>query len=1088
MILVFVVDTGSAMGEKMGDGPGGGNFTLLDLAKNAVDCVAKGWKWGKNDQFLLLTTEPGAGAVRVKWGEGPAHFEMQLKTLRPACENSDRSSQSTPTNLGSAIRSAFFLMNKHRFSTGVDNWGRGRSPVQLEAGACIVLTACAPNDKIVRVSDLDVDLQGRAGEPLAVPPPVGEELCQHIYRWDQRLYSLVFGKTDARLASPQGKALTEVSERTGGITRYCQGMSGVVQCVGVLLQRMQPQGPIIQLQPMPDKEEESAMDTSEIEPDRAVLVPRGGGGIWPIPEATNDIKSEDLPPPRSAHPELLFSRAEVSDPVTALSDVAERLNITGDSYDVEWCQGSGTPTLVPPLIVPRNAKWPVLLQAPQSTGAELPFGYLKASPLNTTKTMLVLLPYNYPRLIQLLLQIEHHLGPNPSPNPNTPGSTATPVVMTTLNSNVVGGSASILTKLDGAWRAEFAKYYNSVPPYYYAALKRCLATHGLQSLVNEKPDGGLGRKGQLRLKRLRETAKIEADQAQQALNVPQSHFIPPNTLPGGAQGEKSAARSLSLVPHGQLLEHFESIRRALYGGGSGLTITGLFNEYSAPGKHALGDKVTKSGKLSGTTQNNLSGLGISASLLASVGQSKLPNRTIAVMSNYMTVLLAKDPLRDPELLEPDPEEDTPAGLLRRKIAVDFGNPFKASKKGVGTVGASGDKLKPGSPLAGIGLPDEMDEVAEEASVLKPSFHTTFDSETLPLGGETVNPDVNISMLTGTFAPSSPLHSPPPSPAGSTERSPPGSPPRVQIPSTSTSSSASGSSLLLQAQGFNKACETSAELSAKRKLIQLPTNTKRAKKSGNNNNMNVASPTLSGIPPTSTSSTTPGAASVRNSPPLGAVSTPSAPSDQQSLLPPLQLTPPVIPTAESTSSGGINSPFAAPTATSTSSSLATSPSPFQPITEKAPTIIPPVPTVDKPGSISSPFSAPTPTSTSSSGGFSPRENTVSTPSGGIKTPFLAPTAASASSVPPMSQTGPLSGIKTPFAAPAAAPTATSGSMSGATSGSTSSTSAPPPGPEDYILPEGWIVSWSKREKRHYFFNTVTNKSEWVPPKGSRLRPK
>lgn len=47
-------------------------------------------------------------------------------------------------------------------------------------------------------------------------------------------------------------------------------------------------------------------------------------------------------------------------------------------------------------------------------------------------------------------------------------------------------------------------------------------------------------------------------------------------------------------------------------------------------------------------------------------------------------------------------------------------------------------------------------------------------------------------------------------------------------------------------------------------------------------------------------------------------------------------------------------------------------------------------------------------------------------------------------------------------------------------------APPPEFSNLRLPDGWIVAYSKREKRHYFFNTSTNKSSWVAPEGTQTR--
>ncbi|CAM9342656.1 unnamed protein product [Ascophyllum nodosum] len=45
---------------------------------------------------------------------------------------------------------------------------------------------------------------------------------------------------------------------------------------------------------------------------------------------------------------------------------------------------------------------------------------------------------------------------------------------------------------------------------------------------------------------------------------------------------------------------------------------------------------------------------------------------------------------------------------------------------------------------------------------------------------------------------------------------------------------------------------------------------------------------------------------------------------------------------------------------------------------------------------------------------------------------------------------------------------------------------PLNPRDYILPDGWILAFSKREKRDYFFNQRSNATQWHLPEGSRLK--
>lgn len=39
------------------------------------------------------------------------------------------------------------------------------------------------------------------------------------------------------------------------------------------------------------------------------------------------------------------------------------------------------------------------------------------------------------------------------------------------------------------------------------------------------------------------------------------------------------------------------------------------------------------------------------------------------------------------------------------------------------------------------------------------------------------------------------------------------------------------------------------------------------------------------------------------------------------------------------------------------------------------------------------------------------------------------------------------------------------------------------PHDYILPRGWIVAFSNKLKRDYYFDTVSKMSQWTPPEGS-----
>jgi hypothetical protein len=93
------------------------------------------------------------------------------------------------------------------------------------------------------------------------------------------------------------------------------------------------------------------------------------------------------------------------------------------------------------------------------------------------------------------------------------------------------------------------------------------------------------------------------------------------------------------------------------------TVTGLFSGYSAP--------------LRGGQTNVRSTVKDNGFLLSPVSASQAPQCPIAKMSSYIERLLQKDPLRDPEPDNDDyAEAVTPMEVMRRKVAVDFGNPFK----------------------------------------------------------------------------------------------------------------------------------------------------------------------------------------------------------------------------------------------------------------------------------------------------------------------------------------------------------------------------------------------------------------------------
>lgn len=78
-----------------------------------------------------------------------------------------------------------------------------------------------------------------------------------------------------------------------------------------------------------------------------------------------------------------------------------------------------------------------------------------------------------------------------------------------------------------------------------------------------------------------------------------------------------------------------------------------------------------------------------------VEEDEKHRQPIEVMSDYESRLIKKEALRNP-LAEAEPDEDTPAGLRRRQLCFNLGNPYKKNASKVGGVGLSLRTLQAGT--------------------------------------------------------------------------------------------------------------------------------------------------------------------------------------------------------------------------------------------------------------------------------------------------------------------------------------------------------------------------------------------------------
>ncbi|KAJ0393428.1 hypothetical protein P43SY_000286 [Pythium insidiosum] len=231
MLVTFVIDTSASMNQSTSSG-----MTLLDFAKSAVERFVKrvrdpsrryqhhfmlvscGADPAPSNQSQSQSQSQSHGRVRVGWDRSTNKdaFLAELKNLR-ATDVSD---------LGSALKQAFELMNQIRLQFNWDNYALGRTPWNTNVAVCVLLTDATTLSTA----------QGLIQDALTIPPSsaVGAELTQEPYRWDQRLYTValklpatVNGSVRSSPSCPTD--LMALSEITGGMLYMPTSKSGVEQ-------------------------------------------------------------------------------------------------------------------------------------------------------------------------------------------------------------------------------------------------------------------------------------------------------------------------------------------------------------------------------------------------------------------------------------------------------------------------------------------------------------------------------------------------------------------------------------------------------------------------------------------------------------------------------------------------------------------------------------------------------------------------------------------------------------------------------------------------------------------------------------------
>eukprot|EP00232_Nephroselmis_pyriformis_P001819 CAMPEP_0182909606 /NCGR_PEP_ID=MMETSP0034_2-20130328/35847_1 /TAXON_ID=156128 /ORGANISM="Nephroselmis pyriformis, Strain CCMP717" /LENGTH=498 /DNA_ID=CAMNT_0025045873 /DNA_START=57 /DNA_END=1549 /DNA_ORIENTATION=- len=451
-----------------------GGLTLLDCAKSAIENFIKARgrdiAGSRADRYMLVTCEEGPGALKAYDVFPFKAFQRALKVTRAR----------DLTALGPALKRALDVLNLHRLAAGVDTYGNGLNPFNIDPATIILLTDGTELTSAQGATDI---------LRLPMDPTPGSELTKEPFRWDQRLFSIVLkiaATGTAELGGAEGEqvatSLTPMCEVMGGKCTTVTSLKSLLQNMEVIAQRVSQPTVVVGYQRLPAPgswgdgagEQQTAWAPHILYTQRS----QANHGLWPIPEAFWLDPGLARLPSREAQPTISFLPIEADPYIPPGFPV--------DKYDLEEvpmtalmsaaAQGSE-----------RGACWQVFVQNSKIRGeAGEPFGFLRLNRA-ATGVALYILPYNYPVLWKLLDQL---------------------------------AGLPPMKKLDppSQWRGELERYISGIPPAYAASLRTAFKKMGVGShVIPEVRDGGLGFPVSSYLHKLQLQAKKEVERLQEIL-------------------------------------------------------------------------------------------------------------------------------------------------------------------------------------------------------------------------------------------------------------------------------------------------------------------------------------------------------------------------------------------------------------------------------------------------------------------------------------------------------------------------------------------------------------------------------------------
>lgn len=550
--------------------------------------------------------------------------------------------------MGAALKQAFELMNQIRLQFNWDSYALGRAPWNTNVSVCVLLTDATS------LSSAD----GLVQDSLVISPSnaVGADLTYEPYRWDQRLFTVAL-KLSATMNGVKGQPtvpadLMALSEATGGMLYMPTSKPAVEQSIDQIILKLKA-GAVVKFKcEAMEGEAEFPVTRNIIAP-----IPSGKEFCWPVAEAFWLDRNTVALPTREAHPTLVYSRT-VENAIEAATShmLLDTLKFPADNYALEMAINPGPS---------RGQRWLVYIQGSKGDGRlGDPIGMLRAS--NTgpgvpaSNAMLVLLPYNFPKLFSLLVEV------------------ARVYQASGQNINSASGTWMFQAKaMPSSWRESFSAYLSGCPLYYYAPLKKALRKYNLHDMVPEVQDSGRSYQISNFLNRLREQAIAESDSNNKLFSRAsrsdastssgsRSSGIPdssPSASPistrdaTGTNQSDSTLDAIATMSLQDLRAAHQKSKALFFEKSSKHHFQVALPRVSAPREDATPLKLAPSWR--------------------AVEEDEKHCQPIDVMSDYESRLVKKEALRNP-LAEAEPDEDTPTGLRRRQLSFNLGNPYKKS--------------------------------------------------------------------------------------------------------------------------------------------------------------------------------------------------------------------------------------------------------------------------------------------------------------------------------------------------------------------------------------------------------------------------